>query len=523
MYQKVMTAAEAVSGIPDEAVVGVCGVNYAGTPLELIDALARRFETERHPKSITLINAGNNGGVHRLAIHGLVGNYIAGFPTLDLFEPGPGFLDGDKIPVFSLTQGIASQFYASQAAGVPYLMKPLPGTYLDPAHGGGCANKKARESAKSHPMVSHAMIGGKTWLHIDMPKVTVVLLRATSADRYGNLADDDESVKGELLPMAMAAHNNGGLVVAQVNTLLEHGKTDAANVKVPGMLVDRVVVCTDPVKWAPQNLTGIFHPGMTGRFNVARETIPFDEWKPEGAKRIMARRGAAELWPGCIVNFGLGIPMGVPYVLSEAGLQDQYYPTVELGAVGGHTSGGLYFSGAFNPRAFLRHDDMFTFINGGGLDITFLGAAEIGADGSVNVTRIAGKTNGSGGFMNISSNTHKIVFMCAHTAGGKTETRDGKLTVVAPGKPLKFVPKVEQTAFNGQEAAKKGQDVTYITERAVFRLLNGKVTLTEVAPGIDVETDVIGAMGFRPELSGTLKAIPDSCFRDEPVGLPGWK
>jgi len=503
MRGKVFTASEAVSCLRDGSVIGISGVNVVGVPFELIDAIARLYREKQRPKSITVINSANNGGVHILAAEGLIGKYIAGFPTLDACAEGPGFLDGDKIPVFSLTQGIAAQFYGAQAAGVPYLMRHIPGTYLDPAVEGGCANEKARELAKTEPLVKPISIGGEEYLHIDMPKVDAVLIRASVSDELGNLSDCDEMVKCEILPMAMAARNNGGTVIAQVDRLVEQGQLDAADVKVPGMLVDRVVICSDPKRFSPQNHTGVYQPGVTGRYRVAPETIPFDIWAPAGEKLVMARRAAMEINPGNIVNFGLGAPMGVPYVTAAEGVQDMYYPTVELGAIGGYPGGGPFFSGAFNPDAFLRHDEMFSFINGGGLDMTFLGAAEIGRDGSVNVSRFAGRTNGSGGFINISSNTKKIIFMCLHTSGGKP----------------KFIPEVGQVTFCGPEAAQKGRDVAYITERAVFRLIDGKVTLTEAAEGLDIEKDVIGAMGFRPAVSDCLKPIPAECFSDRSLGL----
>jgi acyl CoA:acetate/3-ketoacid CoA transferase len=234
---------------------------------------------------------------------------------------------------------------------------------------------------------------------------------------------------------------------------------------------------------------------------------------------MMARRGAAELRPGCIATVGLGIPTGIPYVLSSEDAHDMYYQTIELGAIGGFTGSGWYFSGAFNTRAFLNHHEMFAFIDGKGLDVTFLGAGEIGADGSVNVTRIAGRTNGSGGFVNISTNTKKVVFMFSHTAGGDAEIVNGELVITKPGKPLKFVKEAEQIAFNGREAAKRGQDVMYMTERAVFRLIDGKMTLIEYAPGLDIERDIIAAMNFRPDISPDINPIPAFCFTEERMGI----
>jgi propionate CoA-transferase len=373
--------------------------------------------------------------------------------------------------------------------------------------------------AKERPLVKVVEIENEEYLHFNLPPLTVALIRATSSDADGNLINDDEAIKNEILPMAMAAHNNGGIVIAQVKNLLERGAIDGADVKVPGMLVDYVVVCSDQEKWALQNGTGVLIPAIGGHLKAAKESIPFEEMEPHGFKSLMARRGAAELWPGCVCNVGIGIPIGIPYVTAMEDVWDMYYQTVELGAIGGYIGGGPYFSYAFNARSYLNHDEMFNFIDGRGLDITFLGAGEVGEDGSVNVTRINGRTNGSGGFVNISSNTNKIVFMCTHTTGGGAEIVDGKLQITKPGSPHKFVKEVEQVAFNGKMAAAQGKDVTYVTERAVFKLLDGKLTLTEYTPGVDIERDILAMMEFRPEISPDLKPIPDFCFRTDPIGL----
>ncbi len=247
--------------------------------------------------------------------------------------------------------------------------------------------------------------------------------------------------------------------------------------------------------------------------------IPLESWAPDGERLIVARRAAAELKPGDICNVGIGMPVGTAYVAVKEGIHDMFHMTVECGSIGGITGGGFFFGTAFNARAFLQHHEMFDFYNGHGLDIAFLGAAEVGEDGSVNVTRIAGRTHGSGGFVNISGCTKKLVFMTSLTGGGKCLYEDGVLKIVKEGKPVKFVKKVDQVSFNGREAVRKGQDVTYLTERAVFKLIDGKLTLVEAAPGLDVEKDILALMNFRPEISPDLKPMPAFCFTKEPIGL----
>ena len=538
MYDKVVTAAEAVSKIPDNAFLAVAGINVAGTPLELLDALVDRYNNEGHPKDIDLTNSGNNAGISRLAVEGMLRVYYAGFPAMDHRNPEGGFTGNNVIPVFHFTQGIGTQFYRAQASGVPYLTKAPIGTYVDPRLDGACANDKAREFSKENPIVKIVEISGQEYLHIDLPPVTVTIFKATSADTDGNLIDDDENIKNEILPMALAAHNNGGIVIAQVNNLLEPGQIDGADVRVPGMLVDYIVVCSDQKKWAPQNVlmfrppeaTGLkpgktgYEIGITGHYRVSRETIDFDIIKPSGTRMMMARRAITELWPGCVANIGMGVPTGIPYIAAMEEINDMYYQTVELGAIGGFTGGVGLFGAAYNARSYLKHDEMFSFIDGQGLDIAILGAGEVGEDGTVNVTRVGGMTIGSGGFVSISANTHKLVFLCTHTTGGKSEIVDGKLNIVSQGKPTKFVKQVEQVGFNGKDAVKRGQDVTYVTERAVFKLIDGKLTLVEFAPGLDVEKDILSMMEFRPEVSPDLKPIPDYCFNVEQIGMKEeWK
>lgn len=511
MHKKVVTAAEAVAKIPDGAFIALSGVNKSGIAMELLDAVVKRYQAEGHPARVSLIHAGGNRYGTPLARAGMVDSYYAGFPTMD-----SDLVDGDVIPTYSLTQGICAQLYRAQAADYPYLTKVGLHTYLDPRFEGGAANAKAAKK----PIVEVVTIGGEEYLHYKLPPITAALIRATTADPEGNLTNEDESIQHELLYLAMAAHNNGGVVIAQVKNLAKLGSLKAADIRVPGMLVDYVVVCSNPEEWHPQSMNEGFEPALTGRFHIDESQIPIESWAPKGERLIVGRRAISELWPGCICNVGIGTSDSIVYIEEKEGLQDLFSMTVELGAVGGITGGGMkYFSGAFNAQAYLNHLEMFDFYNGHGLDLSCLSAAEIGEDGSVNVTRIAGKTNGSGGFVNIAGSTRKIVFMTTLTVGCKCTGENGKLKILKEGRPLRFVKQVEQVSFNGKEAAREGKDITYVTERAVFKLINGKVTLIEYAPGVDIERDILAHMGFRPDVSPALKPMPAYCFTDEIIGL----
>ena len=511
MKRKVVTVAEAVSKIPDGAFVALCGVGGGGVPTEAVEAMAKRFENEQHPKDISVIHAGGNFTTRFLTKEGLMSAYYSGLPTIDTET-----IKKNQFPVYSMSQGIVLQLIRAQANDSPFLTKAGVNTFLDPRIEASAVNEKAAEK----PIVEVLTIGGEEYLHYDLPPITVALIRGTTADADGNITFEEETIKHEAMYLAMAAHNHGGIVIAQVKYIAPAGSLAGADVKVPGMLVDYVFTCSNPEKLHGPHFTDkAFGPALTGHGKVDESLIPFDSYKPDGERLIIARRGAAELKPGDICNIGVGIPIGIAYVTSKEGVQDMFSLSNELGSVGGHVGGGMFFSSSFNARAYLQHHEMFDFINGHGLDITCLGAAEIGEDGSVNVTRIAGRIHGSGGFVNISSSTRKIVFMGSFTVGGNSTGENGALKILEQGKGGKFPKKVDQISFNGKDAARRGQEVLYVTERAVFKLIDGKMTLIEYADGLDIQKDILDFMEFKPEIAPDLKKMPAYCFDDKLMGL----
>ena len=506
---KVITAAQAAAKIPDGALVGLAGVDASGVALEVIDAIVKRFHEEGHPRDIGLIHSGGNGGSRYFAPEGLLGSYYGGFAAIH------EVMNANTIPAYSLTQGVCLKLFRAQASDTPCLSKATVHTYLDPRRQGAALNEKARQK----PVVSLVEIDGEEYLHFKIPPIEVAVIRATTADTTGNLIDDEEQIKHEILPLAMAAHNNGGIVIAQVKNLVEYKTLRSADVKVPGMLVDYLVVCSDPAEWHIQNMTKTYNPGLAGLLRVDESRIPSESWMPEGDRLVLARRGIAELRPGCIANVGMGASAGVAFISLGEGITDMYHISIELGAVGGIVGGGRWWSSSFNASANMLHQDMFDLIDGHGLDITFLSAAEVGEDGSVNVTRFGGRANGSGGFVNIAASTKKVVFMTLLTQGGKTAVEAGKLKIIEEGKPLKFVREVAEIAFNGGASVKRGQEVMYITERAVFRLVDGRMRLTEYAEGLDIERDIIAHMGFRPDIAPDAKPMPAYCFTTGRIGI----
>ncbi|MDR0468450.1 MAG: acyl CoA:acetate/3-ketoacid CoA transferase, partial [Peptococcaceae bacterium] len=257
---------------------------------------------------------------------------------------------------------------------------------------------------------------------------------------------------------------------------------------------------------------------------VEESIIPFETYAPDGERLVVVRRAVNELWPGAVCNIGIGMPVGIAYLVSKEGIKDMFNLTNELGAVSGHLGGAMFFPSSFNAHSYLNHHEMFDFINGHGLDISFLGSAEVGEDGSVNVTKIAGRIRGSGGFINIAASTKRIVFISSMTVGGESEVVDGALKITKPGKGGKFLKEVTQISFNAKDVAKRGQEIMYVTERAVFKLIDGKVTLIEIAPGLDVEKDVLAFMDFKPEISADLKPMPSYCFETGLIGMKEqWK
>ena len=510
MKNKVVPAAVAAAKIPDGAFVAYTGVGGSGVPAEAISAIAERFEKEQHPREISVIHAGGNQMTRALAKEGLMGAYYSGITAIP-----NDLIDKNLFPVYSLSQGICVQMYRAQANDSPFLTRAGVNTFLDPRIEAGAANQKA----EAKPIVKVVTIDGEEFLHYTIPPITVAIIRGTSADPDGNITTEEEAVKYEMLYLAMAARANGGIVIAQVRQIAKPGTIAGADVKVPGFLVDYVIPCSDPDKLHMPPLNRPFSRALTGQQKVDDAFIPIEGFKPDGERLIVARRACLELRPDYVCNVGIGMPVGMSYVVSTEGIHDRFYLSNEMGAIGGHIGGGMFFGLSFNAVAYMQHHEMFDFINGHGLDITFLGAAEIGEDGSVNVTRIGGNMRGSGGFVNIAANTRKVVFLSSFTVGGSSTGENGALKIVEPGTKGKFLPQVDQISFNGKDAAKRGQEIMYITERAVFQLIDGKVTLTEYAEGLDIQKDILDFMDFKPEIASDLKTMSPHCFTDGLIGL----
>jgi propionate CoA-transferase len=510
---KVVSADEAVRVIRSGDTVALDGVMGGGAPEELIIALEKRFLENREPRGLTLVYAsgigdGKEKGLNRLAHDGLIKKIIAGHwgltPKLQKIA-----VEG-KIEAYNLPQGIIAHMFRDVAAHKPRTISSVGiGTYIDPRLGGGKINSATKED-----LVEVVNFDGKEYLAYKTVPVQVALVRGTTADMDGNITMEREAMTLEVLPIAMAAKNSGGIVIVQVERIADRGALNPRYVKIPGVLVDCVVVAKPENHW--QTYGTQYNPAFSCEFKIPTtsvEPLPMDD------RKIIARRAAFELRPNMVVNLGIGMPEGVASVANEEGIFDFLTLTAEAGSIGGLPSGGSNFGAASNMDCLLDMHHQFDFYDGGGLDLACLGLAQMDRHGNINVSRFGPKLAGCGGFIDISQNSKKMVFVGTFTAGGtKVGVDDGKLRIIKEGGIKKFVDKVEQVTFSGNTAIMNKLDVVFITERCVFALTDKGVELTEIAPGVDLEKDILAFMDFKPVINKP-QLMDKRIFMLPPMGL----
>jgi propionate CoA-transferase len=511
---KIVSAEDAVRIIQDGDTLATGGFVGIGFPEEIAIAIEQYYIKNGRPRNLTLVYAAGQGdgaerGLNHFGHEGLVRKVIGAHwglvPKLQKLAVE------NKIEAYNLPQGVLSHMYRDIAAHKPRTITSVgKGTFVDPRNGGGKINPLTIED-----IVELITFDGEEYLAYKTFPIHVAILRGTTADTYGNITMEKEALTLEVLSLAMAAHNSGGFVIVQVERIAEHGSLNARQVKIPGILVDCVVVSRAENHW--QTFAEMYNPSFSGEVKVPMQSIPP---MAMGERKIIARRAAFELQANSVVNLGIGMPEGIASVAMEEKILEFITLTAEPGVIGGIPAGGLNFGAATNTEALIDQPYQFDFYDGGGLDITFLGLAQVDKEGNLNVSKFGPKLAGAGGFINISQNAKQVVFVGTFTAGGlQVKLEGGRVQILQEGRVKKFVDRVEHLTFSGALALQKGQPVLYVTERCVFALTDGGMKLVEIAPGIDMEKDILKLMDFQPIIDAAPRVMDPRIFGTAPMGL----
>jgi len=515
-HEKVVSVEEAIQVIRDGDTVATEGFCGAGFAEEIAVALESHYLKTGSPKGLTLFYAAGQGdkadkGLNHLAYEGLVRRVIGGHwglvPKLQKLAVE------NKIIAYNLPQGVISHMFRDIAAHRPRTITRVGlGTFVDPRNSGGKLNKGTTQD-----MVEIVRFDGKEYLAYKTIPIDIAVIRGTTADLDGNITMEKEALTLESLAMAMAAKNTGGRVIVQVERLAQRGTLDSRQVKIPAIMVDYIVVAKPENHY--QTFAVSYNPAFSGEVKVPAqniEVLPLDE------RKVIARRAVLELQPNNIINLGIGVPEGIASVAKEEDILDYLTMSVEPGVIGGIPAGGLSFGAATNFTCLIDQPYQFDFYDGGGIDVACLGVAQVDREGNINVSKFGPRLAGAGGFINISQNAKKVVFVGAFMAGDlKVSVENGKLLIIKEGNNKKFVDRVEHITFSGGTALTNNQTVLYVTERCVFKLGKAGMELVEIAPGMDLEKDILKLMNFKPVIRKTPVMMDKRIFRNESMGIKG--
>lgn len=521
-FPKIMTLDEAAALVTDGATVTVSAASGLGCPDAMLAAIGRRFDETGHPRNITTLHpiaAGDMWGVQgidHLAKPGCLARIVAGsYPSGPSSAEPPRIwrmVEGNEIPAYNVPSGILFDMHREAAAKRPgVLTKVGLDTFADPKRHGCAMNAKAA----AEPIVRHVEFEGEDWLYFKAIVPDVAIIRATTADERGNLSFEHEGAYLGPIEQALAVRNNGGLVIAQVKRLAKSGTVKPFAVAVPGIFVDVVVVAPDQM----QTTQTVYEPAISGE--VFRPLSTF-EVPAFDVGKVIARRVAQEMRHGDAVNIGFGISALVPRVFIEEGRHGDVTWMIEHGAVGGVPLLDFQFGCSSNAEAIVSSPTNFLYFQGGGFDASLLSFLQIDRSGSVNVSRLGARphvTAGAGGFVDISARAKRLVFSGFFSAAAKLAVEDGALRILKEGKVRKLVDEVEHVSFSGRRAIEQGQHVTYVTERCVLTLTRDGVAVTEIAPGVDLERDVLAQSAFPLLVPEAPRLMDPALFRPAPIGL----
>jgi propionate CoA-transferase len=511
MTARFLSAMDASEMVNDGATMAMVGMTLGGSAESILKALEDRFLASGTPRNLTYVHAGGQcdrvRGNQHLCHEGMVKRIIGGH--WGLAPKWMEMIGSNKVEAYNLPQGQIAQLYRSMSCGLPGKMSKVGlGTYIDPRVEGGKMNARTRPLPD---IVEVMQYGGEEYLFYKAIPLDFVIIRGTTADEMGNISFEEEAMKLEVLPAVLAVKRYGGKVLAQVKRVAKTGTLHPKQVVVPGLFVDAIVVCDTPELDHRQSSSFFYDPSLCGDLvlpDAASDPLPLS------IRKVIGRRAMLELRPDAAVNLGTGIPNDVVgAIVAEEGLSADVLITIESGVYGGIPEGGIDFGVTHNPYALLEHTVQMDFYNGAGIPYTFMGAGEMDAAGNVNATKFGDRSPGCGGFIDITQNAGHVLFCSTFTARGlEVDFSEGKVTIVKEGTEKKLVEKVKQISFNGELARRKGQNVHFVTERAVFEFRAEGPVLVEIAPGIDLKRDVLDQMQFSPIIAKDLKETDPSIY-----------